>query len=129
MGSGAGIGTPIGGVGTDIRLRELNLSDGRDVFDMLHEIPPEENGFMNSAHELSFEQFPGFLRKERDSSEGINLDKSRVPQTIYWLTADGKPVGFGKLRHYLNDSLRRYGGHIGYAIRPSERGKATGISF
>ena len=27
------------------------------------------------------------------------------------------------IRHYLNDFLKEYGGHIGYAVRPSERRK------
>ena len=49
-----------------------------------------------------------------------------VPQTIYWLYADGQPVGFGKLRHRLTDKLRLEGGHTGYSIRPSHRGKGYG---
>jgi predicted acetyltransferase len=40
---------------------------------------------------------------------------------------DGRPVGIGKLRHYLNDKLRAVGGHIGYTIRPSERSKGYGV--
>ncbi|MFC3746986.1 GNAT family N-acetyltransferase [Paenibacillus sp. GCM10012306] len=51
---------------------------------------------------------------------------SSVPQTTYWLLINSRPVGIGKLRHYLNDDLRRSGGHIGYTIRPSERGKGYG---
>jgi predicted acetyltransferase len=39
---------------------------------------------------------------------------------------DSYPVGVGKLRHALNDQLRKSGGHIGYSIRPSERGKGYG---
>jgi predicted acetyltransferase len=31
-----------------------------------------------------------------------------------------------KLRHYLNDSLRQHGGHIGYALAPNHRGKGYG---
>ena len=31
-----------------------------------------------------------------------------------------------KLRKYLNDKLRSLGGHTGYCIRPSERGKGYG---
>ena len=27
------------------------------------------------------------------------------------------------IRHYLNDYLRKFGGHIGYGIRPTERRK------
>ncbi|MDR0346996.1 MAG: GNAT family N-acetyltransferase [Coriobacteriales bacterium] len=37
--------------------------------------------------------------------------------------SDNKIIGVIDCRHYLNDFLREYGGHIGYAVRPSERGK------
>lgn len=37
--------------------------------------------------------------------------------------SDEKIVGMIDIRHYLNDFLREYGGHIGYAVRPSERRK------
>ena len=49
-----------------------------------------------------------------------------VPSSTYWLYADGEPVGFGKLRHFLTDKLRDEGGHAGYAIRTSERNKGYG---
>jgi predicted acetyltransferase len=32
-------------------------------------------------------------------------------------------VGIIDIRHRLNDELRRYFGHIGYGVRPSERNK------
>lgn len=38
-------------------------------------------------------------------------------------TADGQAVGFLNLRLQLNDYLLQEGGHIGYSIRPSARGK------
>lgn len=43
--------------------------------------------------------------------------------------SDGWMVGMIDIRHRLNDFLRSYGGHIGYGVRPSERGKgyATGM--
>jgi predicted acetyltransferase len=49
-----------------------------------------------------------------------------VPQTIYWLYLNDRPVGYGKLRHDLNEKLLESGGHIGYIIRPSERNKGYG---
>lgn len=51
----------------------------------------------------------------------------RVPATCFWLIVDGGVYG-GELdlRHSLNDGLRRYGGHIGYKIRPSQRRKGYG---
>lgn len=108
-------------------LRELSLNDGPDVLEMLREIGPGENGFTNSGHDLEPQDFPEYLKVQIDMASGIGIDLDRyVPQTRYWLYVDGRPVGVGKLRHYLNDSLMIEGGHIGYAIRPSERGKGYG---
>ena len=36
---------------------------------------------------------------------------------------DRKIVGMIDVRHELNEWLAKYGGHIGYSVRPSERGK------
>lgn len=35
-------------------------------------------------------------------------------------------MGVSKLRHALNDVLRVHGGHIGYCVRPSARGRGYG---
>ena len=35
-------------------------------------------------------------------------------------------IGWLDIRHSLTEHLREIGGHIGYAIRPSERGKGYG---
>lgn len=35
-------------------------------------------------------------------------------------------LGMINFRHYLNDYLAEYGGHIGYGVRPSERRKGYG---
>lgn len=52
-------------------------------------------------------------------------NKGLVPASTYFTIreSDNKIVGMVSLRHYLNDVLRNVGGHIGYGIRPSERGK------
>lgn len=36
---------------------------------------------------------------------------------------DRKIVGVIQIRHYFNDFLEKYGGHIGYSVCPSERRK------
>jgi len=107
-------------------LRKLAKNDGRDIYDMLQEIGPGENGFGNCGFNITYEQFPEYLDKNINFSEGIGLDEKYVPQTIYWLIVNDKPVGIGKLRHYLNDNLKIVGGHIGYSIRPSERKNGYG---
>jgi len=51
-----------------------------------------------------------------------------VPATTYFSVREGdhKIIGTIQLRHELDDYLRQRGGHIGYGIRPSERGKGYG---
>ena len=50
-----------------------------------------------------------------------------VPSSLFWLVADGKGyIGDVDVRHYLIHSLKRYGGHIGYKIRPSCRRRGYG---
>ena len=50
-----------------------------------------------------------------------------VPQTDYWLIAENQFAGEINIRHYLTESLERFGGHIGYRIRPSMRKKGYGV--
>ena len=52
-------------------------------------------------------------------------DEERVPARTYFLVRenDSRIVGMINIRLALNKRLSRYGGHIGYSIRPTERGK------
>lgn len=110
-----------------IELRRLSVDDGMDVYIMLQEIPKEENGFINRANGLSFEEYREWLKGKHAESEQIGLvDGWKVPSTTYWLYVDKKPVGFGSIRHFLTDALRKVGGNIGYGIAPEYRGKGYG---
>ncbi|HKL74834.1 MAG TPA: GNAT family N-acetyltransferase [Halanaerobiales bacterium] len=110
----------------DIELKELTKDDGREVYDMLQEIVSGENGFQNKAYGLTYKEYKEYLSDNVDMANGIGLKSEYVPQTIYWFYIDGKAVGMAKLRHYLNENLRKIGGHIAYAIRPEEREKGYG---
>src|SRR5215469_2465949 len=68
-----------------------------------------------------------FLQECRDSEAGRNLPADKVPQSTYWLVNAGhEVVGIVRARHRLNEHLLQFGGHIGYYIRPAERGKGYG---
>lgn len=77
----------------------------------------------------------GPLRKIEDPNEYIKfcvacenpdtVPENFVPATqlLFVRTADNRLVGMIQIRHYLNDYLAKFGGHIGYSVRPSERQK------
>ena len=110
-----------------IYLKKLTVSDGEDIFEMMQEISAEENGFKNPAYGKTYSDYLEWLKKAAEGAEHVEIvDGWKVPETLFWLYDGGRPVGFGKIRHLLTDTLRTAGGSIGYAIRPSERGKGYG---
>jgi predicted acetyltransferase len=48
-----------------------------------------------------------------------------VPYTVKWIVVGEEYVGRVSLRHVLTDSLLTWGGHIGYGVRPSARGRGA----
>ncbi len=109
-----------------LELRALSTEDGMDVYEMLQEIPKDENGFLNGAHGLTQGEFRQWLARAAGVGRGENLEDWMVPQSTFWLYADDRPVGVGKVRHRLTEKLLADGGHIGYTIRPDSRGKGYG---
>ncbi len=72
------------------------------------------------------DDFSAFLDRLAACARGEGIPDGFVPHSTYWLVRDGvRVIGVSNLRHELTDSLRRDGGHIGYGIRPSERGKGA----
>lgn len=111
----------------NIEIKKLSLDNGEDIYQMLQSIPASENGFINSVNGKSYEEFKEWLLKAMNNSlQKDVIDGWKVPETTYWLYEDGKPVGYGKIRHFLTDKLLADGGNVGYAIIPSERNKGLG---
>ena len=59
----------------------------------------------------------------RARSQGREVQPGFVPTTTSFLVEDGRILGISSVRHRLNASLERFGGHIGFTIRPSYRRK------
>lgn len=55
--------------------------------------------------------------------ETVPADKVQATQFLYVRESDGRVVGMIQVRHYFNEYLEKYAGHIGYSVRPSERRK------
>ena len=69
------------------------------------------------------DNYEGWLEKlEEDYNRQPSEEK--VPARTYFFVreSDNKIVGMINIRLALNESLKKYGGNIGYSIRPTERG-------
>ncbi|MBQ9545534.1 MAG: GNAT family N-acetyltransferase [Clostridia bacterium] len=62
------------------------------------------------------------VNKYRDR-ETVPEGKVVATQFIGVRESDGRIVGMVQVRHYLNEYLKKYAGHIGYSVRPTERRK------
>ena len=72
------------------------------------------------------EDFAYFLKRCGERRQGIRVPKGFVPNTSFWLTDGVHYLGSGDVRHYLNEGLKKFGGHIGYSIRPQAWGHGLG---
>ena len=105
-------------------LRRPTFADKETILEMMAEFEQSQ-----SAHDGGFWDAENFVYEEwlesnQNHEMGINLPEGWVPDIqLVAFEKDGKAVGFLNLRLRLNDFLLEEGGHIGYSIRPSERGK------
>ena len=80
------------------------------------------------------DNFDSLISELDGYTRGKNMQPGFVPHTTFWLienTIEGlsEVVGCTNIRHDLTAKLRLEGGHIGYGIRPSCRGKGYGTEI
>ena len=70
------------------------------------------------------DDYEGWLKKLHADSTRVPSEE-KVPGRTFFLVRenDDRIVGMINIRLALNERLSHYGGHIGYSIRPAERGK------
>ena len=75
-----------------------------------------------------YETFDDYLNLFKDDLDETKLKEGIVPSSTFFALDldDNRMVGAINIRHYLNESLRNGGGHIGDGVRPSARGKGLG---
>ena len=68
--------------------------------------------------------YDGWLEKLEEDRKRIP-NEEKVPAETFFLVRrkDDKIIGMINIRLALNERLKKYGGNIGYSIRPTERGK------
>ena len=73
---------------------------------------------------LDTTNFMVMVEKLEGLSKGIGVEDGFVENSTYWLVNSNKKIiGAINIRHRLNEFFLKYGGQVGYGVRPSERRK------
>lgn len=116
----------------DLKLVLPSKDDKESALLMLDEIkavdaglPWQYSGLANLEEATSYEDW---VKEKANEKNGIDLRDGYVPCTTLFLKrmSDNKVCGSISIRHELNEFLLEFGGHIGYSVTPSERGKGYG---
>lgn len=116
----------------DLKLVLPSKDDKESALLMLDEIkavdaglPWQYSGLANLEEATSYEDW---VKEKANEKNGIDLRDGYVPCTTLFLKrmSDNKVCGSISIRHELNEFLFNFGGHIGYSVTPSERGKGYG---
>ena len=112
-----------------IKLIELSIDNGKDVYEMLQRLGPSENAFRNDVNGMSYQEYQDWLKIQAAWARGDQLPDGYVRQWTYWLYDNDTPVGYGKLRERVTEQSLKFGGNLGMAIDPLARGRVTEILF
>lgn len=86
----------------------------------------EYNSQINGTGGLNryLDDYDGWLLKLQEDEVRVP-NEEKVPAKTYFLIreSDNRIVGMINIRLVLNENLSKFGGHIGYSIRPTERQK------
>jgi len=113
----------------NVKLIEPNAAYLQSYLEACRENKRQDGGKFSAAFRDpdNFAQWKDSVAADAQAQrEGRNLPEGYVPCSVFWLVADAEFIGVGHIRHALTPALERFGGHIGYAIRPSKRGQGYG---
>lgn len=100
----------------DSFLRGYEELTGREKNDWIYLGP-------DASDEIIYNRFPDYVAtlRERETVAPPHFVRGRT----YWAVCDEEVLGRIGLRYELNEFLASHGGHIGYIVRPSARGKGV----
>lgn len=106
-----------------LRLVKTSIEQEAKVLDFLHEWRERSETIVPNAVDRDASDFGMYVKEIRDKESHENMELGKVPSTTYWLTDGDELLGAANIRHELNEHLLNFGGHIGYGIKPSARGR------
>lgn len=89
-------------------------------------LDPENGG----SYSFARTNFAAYIRGLHDEEQGFNLSVGYVPCSHRWLLDEiGDIAAIVRIRHNIDTPfLNSVGGHIGYDVPPSQRGKRYSIA-
>ena len=107
-----------------MELRRPRLEDKETILSMVAEFEETQSAHDGGFWDAEAFVYEAWLESNRDMEMGLGIPEGWVPAVqLVAFARDGQAVGFLNLRLRLSAYLLEEGGHIGYSIRPSERGK------
>ena len=96
----------------------------KDFICEFDEYESESNGSGGLDRYLNQSSYEDWTKKVMADIDIANIEPGRVPALTYFYVReeDEKVVGMINIRLALNAFLREEGGHLGYCIRPTQRG-------
>ncbi len=106
-----------------IKYKDTYLDAVREFHRLGSENISTDHYFRQTTEELE-QSFDSFVQEYENKRIAV-ATKDRVPGTQFWIIDENDEYcGRVSLRHSLTEELSKHGGHIGYDIRPSKRGKS-----
>lgn len=106
-----------------LRLVKTSLGQEAQVLDYLKEWREQNERIVPTSVDRDTSNFETYVKTLRGEELRENLKDGWVPSTTYWLTDGEELFGAANIRHELNAPLLNIGGHIGYGVKPSARGR------
>lgn len=113
----------------ELYLKEIGLEDEKEIIEYINEFVRNGsviNGLSGATSCKTFQELYEKLQKQKNLKFASYNQEERPPSLTYMLKrkSDERLIGTFNLRLNLTKSLDdNFAGHIGYGVRPSERGK------
>ncbi len=109
-----------------MKIEKISLKHKEAILEMCKEYNLNNEDYNGAFFIKNIIDYEDKIKELDNASNGILDNPAFVPYTCYVFIKENKIVGVGSVRHYLNEYLEKFGGHIGYSIRPTERKKGYG---
>ena len=108
-----------------IKLLMPSLRMKEEIVDFKKEFEQNDEHTAGAGMMDNYDSFEEWMNAVKLNSRADTVMEGFVPATVFLAVkeSDNKLVGMIDIRHYLNENLEKYNGHIGYCVRKSERRK------